>query len=66
MLDLRFCGYEQCRLLGCGVVLVYYKPMFQRKFRLHLQGRRNSASESVSYGLTFPSFLFKRRVFALF
>jgi hypothetical protein len=35
-------GYEECRLLGCDAVWVIVTWRFERKCRVHLQGRRNT------------------------
>jgi hypothetical protein len=38
------CDYEECRLLGCGVVWVYYKPTFRRNVSLPSSKWKKSAS----------------------
>jgi hypothetical protein len=41
--------YEKCRSLGCGSAWGYCKLTFRSNVRLHLQGRRNNASEEMVF-----------------
>jgi hypothetical protein len=40
---------EECRLLGCGAVWVYYKPMFRTKMSPPSSGQKKYASEEKCY-----------------